>query len=125
MTVDKIYMIAHINRDEYDRLCSTDSIDEDYGFYTTREAAQAKVDELHDFQKKYARYLVAIEDRIAKAQKEFEIKTRLHDELRAAGVEPGFFRPVKPQVSRPQTFEQYIEIVRQYTVVEVESAEHG
>lgn len=117
---DKIYMIAWASQDEDGY--STDTLDESYGFFLSEEVAQAWVDARHNFEKNYLEYLNQIEVKNAMSQKEFEVKVRVWDEMKAEGINPGFFKPVKAYHEEPLSFDRYAEANRKYAIVEVDRA---
>lgn len=113
-----IYLIAWISRDEDNY--RTSDVDEDYGYFPTREAAQAWVDGKHNFEEAYPRYVARSEETNRRREREVEVKQRVWDEMKSEGIDPGFFRPAKAHLINILGYEEYCDDQRTYEVVEVE-----
>lgn len=116
-----IYLIAWVSRD--DDNYRTSDVDESFGFFPTREEAQAWVDGKHNFEETYPKYVARSEETNRKRKREVEVKQRIWDELKAEGVSPDFFRPVKAHLINILSYEDYCLDQTDYEVVEVER--HG
>lgn len=115
-----IYMIVYVSRDD-DRYTS-ETIDEELGYYTSFEAAQAWVDKVHDYDNRYARYVEAVKSANEKRQTEFEVRRDVWDQMKAKGVDPGFFRPERTYMVEPVNFELWKIDAEMYRVIEVQPA---
>lgn len=123
----KIYLIAYVYRsdDHYDDRSVT--IEEDYGYFTTREAAEAFVaSKTEDVRPAYDGYVARLEEFNAKAEAHFTERVEYYERLKAAGLEngPGVKKPVKANTERIKSYEEYRRdrYSQEYDIVEVEPA---
>jgi hypothetical protein len=96
-------------------------IQDHYGYFTSKEEIEAWIGLKEDLSGRYARYVQGQEQLQANAQKRFDAKVEAWDLLRAAGVDPGFFKPKRPESYTVDTFDAWKERQRpQWSYVEVE-----
>lgn len=118
-----IYMIAYVGRD--DDNYPTSSLDEDFGFFLTEEAAEAWVETHEDFEARYQAQIEHTKQTNIQRHHEAAVKRRVWDEMKAEGVNPGFFRPGDVKDLTVLPFERWKADMSRYAVVEVKPAVTG
>lgn len=113
-----IYLIAYVHFD--DDNYRNETVDEDYGYFTSREDAQAWIDYKQNLAEEYAEYVDRRVARNVKAETDFEAKCRAYDLLKEQGIEPPFFRPTAISTVPVQSFEVWKEQNERFAIVEVE-----
>ena len=125
--VESIYIIQYNYwRDSYDGRpdFESDPYLDDYGFFLTEEAAQAKVDTLNNFESQYAKYVLDRETGNRKVQAEYDARKAKWDALVDTGIEASeYMKEPRLALSETKTFDEMVRLYESqgyYSVLRVE-----
>jgi hypothetical protein len=101
------------------------TLDEDHGFFLTREEAQSKVDEYNNYEGRYDKYVQANTAHNVKAMEQFARRQEDHEKAKAAGLSHLAPAPVRADTRVILDFDGWKAHLREdsyYSVVEVNRA---
>jgi hypothetical protein len=122
-----IYMIeSNVHREGYSGRYLDSVIEEDYGYFTDRSSAQSKVDELNDYDAKYAGYVALVERENEERRSRYNNRMQQYRVLTGAGLNPEDYVS-KPHLNLVETasFENWVLQKHRdgwFDVIEIEEA---
>lgn len=113
-----IYLIAYVHFDDDNYRHET--VDEDFGYFTSREDAQAWINSKQNLTQEYIEYVERMVARNVKAETDFEATCRAYDLLVEKDVKPPFFRPARASTVQVLEFPEWKRQNERFAIVEVE-----